>query len=332
MKIKYNEEKEVTKKEKKGSSNSKNNYTVRPEPLRKIYENNKSCLKKSLEVIKVSVQDQLSTIFEDYNGWRRGKMKKPDYIFNMFLDVSFASILSKVVKKNEDLINKHSDEFSEMLSSAVTELSKNKTITKGKEIIAIYSKLYEDLNESRIKKFAKLDLPGMDWDAALKLALSSHGTPKHTMNNVLRFIYSSIKTKNYDELNTLFKKIYGKDNMDRVSIYILLDRQYDKVKNSWVDREQYSVITNIALDELNSHTKDEIKDLLKLYCEERRRTEYTEFINRRVNFSTINIDDYGKIDSAIKKLVEKNEMYRIFLDHSRVSIKPLRTSSSARKF
>jgi len=291
-------------------------HHVRTERLSKIYETPKLFLKKKLDVIEVSVQEQLDSIFNDYMAWRKGKLKRPEYIFNMLQDISFVSILPKIVKNNYDYIVERGEEFSEMISSAVTNLMKSR-VAKSRDMIAIYTNIYEDINESRIKKIFKLDIPGFEWEDALKLCIVSHGSPKHTMNHTLRIVYGTIKTKDYNVIRKLFSKLYGKDDMDKVAIYILLERGYDKQRNNWIDPELYSIITNISLDQLNSYKKREIIELLKLYCEERRRSEFEQFVRRRINFSAINKEDYSKICDAVKKLSKKNDMYKGFLDQSR---------------
>jgi len=291
-------------------------------PLSKIYESPKFMLRRSLEVIEVAVQDQLDTLFDDYTKWRRGNAKKPEYIFNMLLDFAFAAVLPKIVKQNFDFILERGEEFSELLSSAVSELSKrNPQLTKAKEMIAIYSTIYEDLNERRIKKVFKLEIPGVEWAGALKLCIVSHGSAGHTMNNTLRAIYTTLKTTSYDVIRKLFIKLYGKHDLGRVAIHILLERGYDKQKNSWINRELYDMITNLALNELERLPQKEIKSLLALYCNERRKSEFEQFTRRRVNFSMIDSDDYEKITKAVKKLAKKNDMYRSFLDQGHITKK-----------
>jgi hypothetical protein len=289
------------------------------EQLKRIYENPKTMLRKSLEVIEMAVQEQLETLINDYTEWRRGRAKRPEYIFNMLQDIAFVSVLPKIVKTNYDLIVERGEEFSELLSAAVSEVSRRQPpLSKSKEMIAIYSSIYEDLNEERITRVFEMDIPGVEWADALKLCIVSHGSPGHTMNNTLRAIYTSVKSTDYDKVRKLFIKLYGKQDMGKVATYILLERAYDKQKTAWINRELHSLITNIALDELEKHPKKEIQELLKLYCNERRKQEQDQVIRRRISFSSINKDDYEKINSVVKKLVKKNEMYRTFLDHTRV--------------
>lgn len=316
MKIKF-----LNKKPKEESHHNKydDRKRIRPEDLKKMYESPKVFLRKSMEVIEVSVQEQLSSLFEDYISWRKGKSKRPDYIFNMLQDISFVSVLPKIVDNNYELFVERGEEFSEMISSAVSELMKGR-LSKSRDMIAIYTNIYEDLNEKRVESIVKLDINGVEWDDALKICIMSHGTPRHTMNSTLRVIYGSVKTKDYKKVRKLLSKIYGKEEMDKVAVYILLEKAYDKQRNSWVDRELYSLLTTIALDEINRHSKDHIKKLMKLYCEERRRSEFENFIRRRINFSSLNKEDYSKIAKVVRKMSKKNEMYRIFLDHSRVKM------------
>lgn len=314
------ENKEIKREDKKWgnynpATHASQNKNTRVEPLKKIYESPKTFLRKPLEVIELSVEENLTTIFTDYIEWRRGKAKKPEYIFNMLKDISFVSILPKIVHKYEDTIIEYAEEFSEILSASVVELTRNR-IPKASEMISVYTNLYEDLNETRIEKIMRLEIPGLDWKSALYICMASHGSPRHTMTNTLAAIYRYVDSTSYKVLRRLLVKLYGKDDMDKVAVAILLERAY-KAEDSRFSknyREMYSVITNIALDQINYNEKNKVVQLLKSYCEERRKSEYDKFIRRRVNFNTINKEDYFKIHKAIKKLAKKNEMYRIFLD------------------
>jgi|HigsolmetaAR203D_1030402.scaffolds.fasta_scaffold00207_33 hypothetical protein len=286
---------------------------ARAKKLEKIYESPKNFLREPLEVIEISVHEHLETLFNDYLEWRKGHRKKPDYIFNMSQDFGFVSVLPKIVKKNYDLILKYGEAFSEIISNAVVELTKFKR-NRYKEMISIYSNIYEDLNERRIRKIASLDLKGIDWNEALKLCIVSHGSPGHTVVNTLRMMYSVIKFNDYKSVRKLLVKLYGKKDMPKVAVYILLEKKPDFSKSTWIDSELYAVLTKIALDEINVQDKKTIKNLLKLYCNERRRTEFEQYVRRRINMSTIDKEDYKKIWKVMKKLAKKNNMYRVYLD------------------
>jgi len=306
MKIKF---RNVQNREQNGSAKR----STRAKKLDKLYESPKTFLREPLEVIEISVQQHLETLFNDYIEWKRGHRKRPDYIFNMTQDFGFVSILPKIVRKNYDFIIKHGEEFSEIISNAVSELSRVRR-NRYKEMISIYSSIYEDLNERRIKKIVNLGLDGIDWNEALKLCIVSHGSPSHTMNNTLKMIYSVCKFKDYKSMRKLLIKLYGKKDIPKVAVYILLEKKPDFSKSSWINPELYSVLTRIALDEINIQEKDEIKKLLKLYCNERRKSEFEQYIRRRINLSTINKEDYKKIWKVMKKLAKKNKMYRVYLD------------------
>jgi hypothetical protein len=316
MKIKYNNYTNRERKQQQQQQGGRhNNSQPRIKELRKIYENPKTFLRESLEVIEISVQEHLETMFNDYKEWRMGKKKRPEYIFNMTQDFAFVSILPKIVKKNYDFIIENGEEFSEIISNAVGELNRTRR-NRYKEMVAIYSSLYEDLNERRIKKLTSLNIKGVDWDEALKLCLVSHGSPGHTMINTLRMMYSTLKISKYQDIYKILRKLYGKKDMGKVAVYILLEKRPDFTKSNWIDSELYGTLTSIALDEINAQKKDGVKTLLKLYCNERRRSEFEQYQRRRVNFSTINKEDYAKIHKVAKKLAKKNDMYRVYLDKS----------------
>jgi hypothetical protein len=323
FKVKHRPAPSFSKPNNKGRDSKSNGHNNNGQPqqneLKRIYETPKTMLRKDLDVIEVAVNEYLEPMFNDYKQWRMGKAKRPDYMFNMLQDIGFVSVLPKVVKNNYDFIIENGEAFSEIIASAVSELTRRTPgLAKSKEMLGIYSNIYEELNEERIRRVFELELPGVEWADALKICIISHGSASHTMINTLRAIYGMVKTHQYDIIRKLFIRLYSKAELPKLAIYILLEKVYDKQRNGWIDRDLHSIITNLALNEIEKCSKDEILELMKLYCNERRRTEIDIPIRRRITMSSINKDDYPKINRAIKKLSKKNEMYKIFLDNTRV--------------
>lgn len=280
--------------------------------LRKVYESPKFFLRENSFNIEIAVEEDLSLLFSEYNEWRMGKKKRPEYIFNMFLDIAFASVLPGIVKRNYDLILDNGEAFSEMLSNAINELQRRRQ-NRHKEMIQIYTDIYEDLNEDRIRKIFKQNFKGIEWQESLRLCIASHGSPRHTTNNLLRTIYQTVKFHDFRSLHKLLVKLYRKSDMSKIAIYILLEKRQDG-KGGWIDRQLFNALTDLALTVINSCKKKEIRELLKLYCEERRKSEFDQSYRRRVQISEIPRFEYDRIAKIARKLAKKNEMYRIFLD------------------
>jgi hypothetical protein len=292
--------------------------------LTEAYNNPKEMLKRDLGVIEVSIEEHFTTMFQHYRDWRNRvkDAKEPKYIYNMLMDFAFASALPKLVKQHKELIEENGEEFSEVLARGVAELSKpfGKGLSHHREAIAIYTNLYEDLNEERIRRIRDLNVPGVEWEQALRLALFSHGAPKYTVWAAAGVLYREVKTHNYDKVLKLLKRMYSKKELPTVGLYLLLDKR-NQVP-SWIDKELYSLLTNIALDEIEALSKDEVKDILQKYCSARRREESDKVIERRIRFSSISKDDYPKITKMCKKLAKKNgALYATYLDQLRVSDK-----------
>lgn len=311
------------KKEKPKADAKKQRPRGKSKPLKEIYKGDmRKTLNVGMEVIEMSTADHLETLFRDYKayyGRPQTSKDEPKYIKMMMQDFAFASILPKVVEKNYDLVLENGEELSEMLCNASNEINANRgRIGRGREILSIYSNIYEDLNEERIQRVFSLEIPGVEWPAALQLCLVSHGQPKYTMMNTLRTIYRNVRTTDYDLIRKLFIRLYGKEDMAKVATYILLEKKYDRQANHGVDYNLYNLITTIALDELERLPKAEIRRALQEYCNQRRRTEFEKDMPRRVSFSSINKDDYPKINKAVKKLSKKGEVYQVYLNQTRV--------------
>lgn len=290
--------------------------------LKEVYKAPKTFLREKVDVVVELITEKLDEILNDYSQWRRGKKKRPEYIFNMMQDFAIVSALPDIYKENEEMINDDfGEEFSEILSNAINELARTRR-NNYMDMVDVLTGIYEDLNEVRITEVVDLDIKGIEWDEATSLCIASHGNPSHTMINTLRTIYSRVGTSKYDDLRRILKRLFGKEDMPKVAVYILLEKkQFDNNPNrnnrhggGNIRSKQYDVLTKLALDELEDCGKKKITDLLKLYCDERRRTEFDNFIRRRINFATIDKDNYPRLLKRIKKLSKKGRMYRSYLD------------------
>jgi len=301
------------------SQKRNNNVDIKRKPrrLEAIFSNPKAISKASVDMIEASCHEYTAQIFEDYIKFKRGEIKRPDWLFNMFKDISFASILKSLMKEKLTIFENYREEFSELLGSAIHELRMMKT-GKSDFIINIYLKIYEDWNEVRIERILNVydetilgDKWG--WDLAVDIALASHGSPTRTMSNTLRLIYNYVDSTKHKVLRKLLKTIYKTDDMGYVAIGILIDRPFN-TKQRWMRKEQFDVFTDIALETLMKKKKSEIEHFLKRFCEERKRMDQG-FQIPEVRLSLINLDKYryGKIRKIAKRLSKKNKMRRYYL-------------------
>lgn len=285
--------------------------------LRKIYESPKFFLREDTEKLQDIFYEEFVDSIQAYIDWRTGKGgKKPDWLFNMMTDLAFVAILPELIDENVEFIEDNGDLFCGLISNSVGELQRRK-LNGGQAMTDIFVKVYENLNGKRIQDIFDLELDNVTWEVASKLAIASHGSPKYTVNNTLRLIYQNLKLHNLDDLEILLKELFGKSELPKVAIYILLERKSAPGKGNWIDRKMFDALTQFALFYIEGLKKSEIKSLFKIFINERRKSEFDFTAYRRVNLSELDKDEFPRIVKVTKKMAKRNELNRIFLDREK---------------
>lgn len=168
-----------------------------------------------------------------------------------------------------------------------------------------YFKLFNSFEEDRIKKVAKAF--GCKKSVALGLLLTvtsyKECRMKHMAKRYLAFLDSMYVIDGLTEKKVIkgLKAVFGK----RIQ-YFLSIALTEKPQNN----EAYGVVTNAILAIINKMDTSDAKDLLKDYSKKRAKYPNNK---RRLNFFTINQDDYKTIFKVINRLIQSGFNKETFL-------------------
>ena len=107
------------------------------------------------------------------------------------------------------------------------------------------------------------------------------------------------------QLKKLFKQLFGKENMDEVAKYILLENNSRISQHKESSQAVSRLLTVVALDTLEDGSKSDIADALKSYINIRKADEKKgRNAQRRCNL--LKASDHGKVYKVVNKLIDAN--------------------------
>lgn len=201
-------------------------------------------------------------------------------------------------------------------------LSKVKTVRESKHFKGML-KMYKKVNKKKIKTIAEeLKKCGVNKKQAQLSALhvclisQSFEGDKRSKNRVYMFMNELYKAFNDGEKikeKSIAKIIYTCFNKRMMFFIRLALQEKANVANhlkSAEEREVHSVVTNIVLHFIEKKLdKDDRKELLKNYAKSRQNTVN---IKKRVNFTSLNDDDYRNILKTIDRLIDHGYNKELF--------------------
>lgn len=185
------------------------------------------------------------------------------------------------------------------------------------EMIEKYTKAITKLLESRTRYVVKKT--GLKKDLIQEILVvvpepDSVGNNPHTIgayvNKVLSKLYglakeADVELGDYESAKKLLRVIFGKDNLDAVAVNILLEYRDKYSRFNEQQKAVWNLFTLAALDVLESKKKKEARELLIQFCERRKKDESNNRDKpRRIQFESMNEEDYPTIRKAVKKLSE----------------------------
>lgn len=216
---------------------------------------------------------------------------------------------------------------------AIKEIEKHDKLEKGFVLVASnyinYATTKEEYDVDIVDKYTKLikkvlkddtkeisEKTGIDEDIVTELLVvipdeKYRNNEKYVrifMQKVLRKIYMLSKTRediitNPKQIKKFFKLTFGKDVLDLIAIYVLLERKEVMEKFNASQVAVFNKITVFALEYIESREKKKIKKMLKEYIRIRMNDDKRgKDAARRFNFAGITDDTYGEIYKVVEKL------------------------------
>lgn len=272
------------------------------------------------DLINILVKkNALLDMISDLKKAKKKNDRKPFYVPVIFRDIVFASALpeaiNKLTKKDEFGESKLSKkDMNVLLDEILIFLNNsydNRLIQKyGEESVESMRKAYTNIlykfNKKKVKKFKK-DIPNMPESMAKQIIILTAGDDMRSIYRLLKFIYSEADSYSFDKktLCKIFKICYGKDNMNEILKYLMLEKMSGAMTKSMEDI--WITIDKLIRDELEDMSKRDIENIITDYVTERKRQEKNGPISRRFgNRKTIHPDDYPKITKVCDKLEEND--------------------------
>lgn len=261
----------------------------------------------------------LIDMISDIKKAKKKNDKKPYYISMTFRDIVFASALpeaiSKLSKKDdygESQLSKKDINvlLDEILIFLGNSYDQRLVQRYGEESVESMRKAYTNVlykfNKKKVKKFKK-DISNMPESMAKQIIILTAGEDLRSIYRLLKFIYSESDSYSFDKktLCKILKICYGKDNMNEVIKYLMLEKANNAMSKSAED--VWVTIDKLIRDELEDMSKRDIEKIISDYISERKRQEKNGIIPRRFgNRKSIHPDDYPKLTKVCDKIEEED--------------------------
>lgn len=259
-------------------------------------------------------KDLIDFYIKESHRAKNAELKKE--LFNKMMNEKFPKALKKIIKNAKENGEGLDCGFAVIIGGLIETNSGNELLTD--ELISEYADIINKLLKPRAKKISKkVDIdeniirelliitPDKEYISADKFV----GIYSQRMLRKLYFMATDheLNLTEISQVETLFKKLFGKKLVDLIAVNILLEKK-DYIKN--FNEKQLAVwnlMTNFALDYINNESKEHIGELLEYYCMRRRADASKDRdVARRIELrGGVNAETYPKLAKCIAKF-EKN--------------------------
>lgn len=284
----------------------------------------KEFLKGCKKINKMKTGELAATIYENQDKivdfyTRKAHLKESAEIINELYskmnNEKFVKALNKIRKSDDEEV-KLNIGLSVIIAGFIEK--KHNDPETSEEIIEAYTNLISKLLKTRIKEVnKKLNLDNdLIADMLLivpeKSYIKNHKIVGIYSQKMLRKLYilSQDKDIGINDIKTikkLFKRLIGENLYDLIAVNILLEKK-EFLKN-FNEKQQaiWNLMTNFALDTIESQDKKHIGELIEYYVSRRKRDAKNDRDSaRRISLSSIDAEQYPKTAKVISKLVKSN--------------------------
>ena len=238
-------------------------------------------------------------------------------LYSKMATEKFAKALKKIIKNKNEQFGELDCGFVVIIASFLEKFHKDENMTD--EIFETYTDIIDKLLKKRVKDVnKKLDI---DPDVIKELLvitpdvgyISNDKFVGIYSQKMLRKLYimsadKEIGLTETEQIEKLFKKLFGKKLLDLIAINILLEKK-EYLKNfNEQQTAMWNLMTSFALEFIENEDKDHIIELLEYYCSRRKRdADNNKDGARRITLSSVPESDYPKIAKAISKFTKKGK-------------------------
>lgn len=284
----------------------------------------KEFLKGLKKINKMKTGEVAAVIYENQDRLvdfytKKAHLKESTEVINELFDKmsneKFVKALNKIRKSKDEEV-KLNIGMSVIIAGFIEKKHNDENVSE--ELIESYTDLIGKLLKNRIKEVnKKLELDN-DLIADLLLIvpeksyIKNHKIVGIYSQKMLRKLYilSQEKDIGINDIKTvkkIFKRIIGENMYDLIAINILLEKK-EFLKN-FNERQQaiWNLMTNFALDVIESQDKKHIAELIEYYVSRRKRDARNERdAARRISLTAIDAEQYPKTSKVISKMTKAN--------------------------
>ena len=274
---------------------------------------------KTSEIAELIAANQNEIIdFYIKEGHRAKNAEIVKELFNKMLNEKFPKALNKIIKAGKDDGEGLDCGFVVIITGLLEKCYEDDRLTD--ELKTAYYDIICKLLKPRVKKITKK--VGMNETIVRELLMITPDVG-YISNDKFVGIYSQkmlrklylmvndhdIGLTSVDQVETLFKKLFGKNLVDLIAINILLEKkEYVKGFN---DKQLtvWNLMTDFALSYIEGQKKDHIVELIEYYCA-RRRSDANKDRDaaRRINLrEQVDSEKYPKLAKAVSKFEKKGK-------------------------
>lgn len=281
-------------------------------------------LKETKKMKKIKTGELAALIYESQDTIIADYIKKSyspkfkdtlDKLYERMSDPKFPAAIKKILKrgkKEEDI--KLDCGFAVVINGFI-EYNAKAEHKVDDEIISEYIDIIDKLLSKQAKKLAKsLDL---DTDVVREILVVAP-SKDYISNEKFVGIYSQrmlrkfyVMSANADkplglattkQVKKLFAKIFGKDLLDVIAVNVLLEKREYMEKYNESQTAVWNLMTQFAVDVIESQDKKHVYELVKYYIDRRRRDDqHQRDAARRISLAGLPAEDYPRIAKAVSK-------------------------------
>jgi hypothetical protein len=260
--------------------------------------------------------DNAQDISEFYIKKGHKAQKEVAELFKRFENPKVAKGIKRILKTQDEY------PLPVSLATVIADFLEKSHQNLDEEVVSLYGESIDKILKKRIKKVVKKVRKETEVEIDTDLlkdilvvvpepeAISNPRFVGIYVNRILRKLYTIAKTnslglEDVETVRALFTEVFGVDVINDVAVNVLLERREKIAHFNETQKAVWNLMTNFALDVLESNKKKELKELVAYYAERRAKDDQNQRdAARRIQFAQVSKEDYPKLHKVAAKLSE----------------------------